>query len=216
MELRIDIVSDVVCPWCIIGYKRLEKALATFADRITPKIVWHPFELNPQMPAEGQNLREHLAKKYGTTKQGSIEARRNLTSLGAALGFTFNYFDEMRMFNTFKAHQLLFWAAGSSLQTALKLRLFRAYFGEQQDISDTDVLLKLVAEVGLDQEQAKDALKQDGLARAVRAEEHQWLERGIRGVPAIIFNERTLVSGAQEVETFEAQIGQLLRDTAKA
>ncbi len=214
MELRIDIVSDVVCPWCIIGYKRLEKALQSFGDRVTPKVVWHPFELNPHMPDEGQNLREHLSRKYGTTKQGSIDARRKLTRLGASLGFSFNYFDEMRMLNTFKAHQLLYWAADSPQQTALKLRMFSAYFGEQKDISDRNVLLALVAEVGLDRKQAAAALEQESLARAVRAEERQWMERGIRGVPTIIFNERILISGAQEVAIFEAQIDQLLKDAA--
>ena len=214
MELRIDIVSDVVCPWCIIGYKRLEKALESFADKVTPKVIWHPFELNPHMPEEGQNLREHLSGKYGTTKQGSIDARRKLTGLGASLGFSFNYFDEMRMFNTFKAHQLLYWAADTPLQTALKLRFFSAYFGEQKDISDEAVLLALVADVGLDRNKAAAALKQESLARAVKAEERQWMQRGIRGVPAFIFNQRLLVSGAQEIGLFESQIDQLLNHAA--
>ena len=121
-NLRIDIVSDVVCPWCIIGYKQLERALEE--SGIAARVHWHPFELNPHMADEGENLREHLAAKYGTSPEGSRKARARLTELGAQLGFTFNYADDMRMVNTFRAHQLLHWAEGEGRGHDLQMALF--------------------------------------------------------------------------------------------
>jgi len=202
--LTIDIVSDVVCPWCIIGYKRLERALDRLDHRFQVELRWHPFELNPQMPTGGQNLREHIMQKYGTTAEDSIAARKKLTALGAEVGFAFNFHDEMRMVNTFKAHQLLYWAAGSAAQTRLKLTLFEAYFNHRENIDETEVLVAAVERAGLDPVEARRVIADERNGIAVRQAESVWLQRGINAVPAYIFNHATLVSGAQDTERFVA------------
>ncbi|NEQ46577.1 MAG: DsbA family oxidoreductase [Leptolyngbya sp. SIOISBB] len=204
--VKIDIVSDIVCPWCIIGYKRLEKAMQMFEDTVTFELHWHPFELNPAMPEGGENLRAHLAKKYGTTLEGSIAARQRLTDMGAELGFTFNYYDEMRMYNTFKAHQLLNWAKQYGKQTELHLTLFAAYFGEQKAVDDTEVLLAAASQVGLDSDEAREVLDSGRYAHDVKVIEASWMSRGVQAVPAVIFNEQSLLSGAQPTAIFQAQI----------
>lgn len=197
-KVRIDIVSDVVCPWCIVGYKRLEQALALLAEQVEAEIHWHPFELNPRMPEAGQNLREHLAEKYGTTVEGSVAARARLTAIGAELDFAFDFSDEMKMVNTFKAHQLLRFARERGMEQELKLRLFSAYFSEHKMIGDVDVLVSEAAAVGLDADEARAALEDERFASDVRAEEHGWMARGVRAVPTFVFNEKLGVSGAQE------------------
>ena len=204
--VKIDIVSDIVCPWCIIGYKRLEKAMQMFEDTVTFDLHWHPFELNPTMPQDGENLRSHLAKKYGTTLEGSIAARQRLTTMGAELGFTFNYYDEMRMVNTFKAHQLLHWAKEYDKQTELHLALFAAYFGEQKSVDDPEVLVAAAATVGLDSDAAREVLDSEQYAREVKTIEAAWMRRGVQAVPAVIFNDQHLISGAQPTAIFQAQI----------
>ena len=207
--LKIDFVSDVVCPWCIIGYKRLEKAMEMFENEVTFDLHWHPFELNPAMPEGGENLREHLAKKYGTTLEGSIAARKRLTNMGAELGFTFNYYDEMRMYNTFKAHQLLHWALKHDKQTELHVKLFATYFSEQKAVDETQVLLESITQVGLKSHEAREVLESGLYANDVKNIEKEWIRRGIRGVPAIIFNEQNLISGAQSGAVFKEQIEKL-------
>jgi predicted DsbA family dithiol-disulfide isomerase len=210
VPLQIDIVSDVVCPWCVIGYQRLQRALATFEDRIEAKIHWYPFELNPQMPPEGENLREHLAKKYGTSERDSIAARERLTALGAAVGFTFDYSDDMRVLNTFNAHQLLHWSKAFERESELCLRLFQDFFSERKNIADTQVLIAAAAVVGLDPQQAEQILRDQTYADVVRSLESQIVSQGIQGVPLFIFNHKTAISGAQEVATFEQQLQQLI------
>ena len=211
--LNIDIVSDVVCPWCIIGYKYLEKAMAETADQVSFQLRWQPFELNPNMGAEGQNLREHLAEKYGTTLEGSIAARARITDLGARLGFTFDYTDDMRIYNTFKAHQLLHWAGELGKQTPLKMALFSAYFSLGRNLGEEDVLLDCVEKAGLPREQAKSLLAEGRYREVVRQRAHSWLDRGIRGVPAVIFQDQYLVSGAQETSAFRKVIARLLEQS---
>lgn len=198
--LQIDIVSDVVCPWCIIGFKQLEQAMG--ATGMGAYVRWHPFELNPQMPPEGQNLREHLAEKYGTTPEQSRTARQRLTDLGDSLGFTFNYSDDTRMVNTFAAHQLLDWAAEQNLQHPLKMALFAAFFTEGKDVSDHAVLAAAAGAVGLDEAQARSVLESGSHAEQTRAKQRVWLERGISGVPAMVFAGKYLVTGAQGAEGY--------------
>ncbi len=152
--IKLDVVSDVVCPWCIIGYKRLEQAIRELGVEDRIDLEWQPFELNPHMPLEGQNLREHLAEKYGTTKEDSIRTREQLTQLGQEVGFTFDYSDEMKMLNTFEANILLEYAKEQGKQTDLKLRLFSAFFGEGKDISNREVLANELAAIGLDSDSA--------------------------------------------------------------
>ncbi|SHG77586.1 DsbA family oxidoreductase [Ferrimonas marina] len=198
--LRIDIVSDVVCPWCIIGYKRLEQALASLGEEVEAEIHWHPFELNRQMPEGGENLRTHLAEKYGTTLEGSIKARANLTQMGAELGFRFDYFDEMRMYNTFKAHQLLHFARLQGKESELKLRLFSAFFGERKAVDETEVLVAEGVSVGLDEAQCREVLTSGRYADAVREEQDRWIQAGVRAVPTFVFNGEQGVSGAYDSE----------------
>ena len=213
--LQVDIVSDVVCPWCIIGYKQLQKALALLPGQFDVSIRWHPFELNPQMPAEGQELREHLAQKYGAQAAGGGSAKARLIELGQTLGFEFEYFDGMRMGNTFRAHQLLHWAAEQGCQTPLKLALFEAFFSRREDVSDLDVLVDVAGRVGLATDEARNILTSEGNAQAVREEQHLWREKDIHAVPAFFFNEQYFVPGAQEAETFVRVLNKI-KDKAAA
>ncbi|WP_198939354.1 DsbA family oxidoreductase [Motiliproteus sp. MSK22-1] len=211
-SLHIDIVSDVVCPWCVIGYKRLEQALARYQEQLSyPEqfsidLNWQPFELNSKMPLGGQNLREHLTEKYGASSNGSKSIRQQLTDLGASLNFNFNFFDEMRIYNTFKAHQLLYWAHSEGKQTELQQQLFKAYFSDQQALDQDDVLITAAISVGLKEEKAAAVLETQEFAEIVRKEQSTWLAHGIQAVPAFIFNGRRLLSGAQEVEVLKEQI----------
>lgn len=206
-QLRIDIVSDVVCPWCIVGFLQLEQALKD--TQTDAEIHWHPFELNPQMAQEGQNLREHLAEKYGTTPQGSIDARARLTDIGKELGFAFNFTDDMRMANTFRAHQLLHWAGTKGLQHALKMKLLATNFTLNHNVNDNDVLADAAAEVGLDRDEALAVLEDGRFAETVRTQQQFWTSQGIQGVPAMVFNQRHLVTGAQGVDNYASMLQQL-------
>ncbi|WP_171234054.1 DsbA family oxidoreductase [Ruegeria sp. HKCCA6837] len=210
--VQIDIVSDVVCPWCIVGFKQLDTALQQMG--VLARLRWHPFELNPNMPPEGQNLREHIMEKYGTTAEQSQQARDRLTSIGAELGFTFNFGDESRMVNTFAAHQLLDWAEGQGRQHPLKLALFDAYFTQQKDVSDSEVLLDAVRSVGLDAEAARQALESGQHTGPVREKQQFWTSRGISGVPSMVFGGKYLLTGAQGSETYAQVLQRCLSEAA--
>lgn len=205
--LRVDIVSDVVCPWCVIGYHQL--AHAANATGVAIDVHWHPFELNPNMVQEGENLREHLAAKYGTTLEGSIKARARLTEMGAALGFEFNYADDMRMVNTFRAHQLIDWAEDQGRAHDMKLALFAAFFTQREDLNNVDVLADVAASIGLDRDTVGAMLESGERAESVRKKERFWTSRGVTGVPAMIFNHQHLVTGAQGEETYTNILKQL-------
>ncbi len=198
--LRVDIVSDVVCPWCAIGYYQLARASAETG--IPVDVHWHPFELNPHMGEEGENLREHLAAKYGTTPEASVKARARLTEMGAGLGFTFEYADDMRMVNTFRAHQLIDWAEDQGKGHQMKLALFDAFFTRREDLNDPQVLADAAAGIGLDRKRALAALESGDKADLVRQKERFWTSRGVTGVPAMIFDRHHLVTGAQGEERY--------------
>lgn len=214
LPLSVDIVSDVVCPWCIIGYKQLHKALDNMPGRFDVNLRWHPFELNPQMPPEGQNLREHLAQKYGATTAQGKAARARLTALGESLGFTFNYSDDMRVVNTFSAHQLLHWAAEHGKQTELSLALFSAFFTRREDVSDVAVLSAAAGRAGLAAAEATRVIADGRYSDAVRAAQERWLDRGIHAVPTFLFNEQHLVTGAQDSENFTRVLVRLAEQAA--
>ncbi|HCS66196.1 MAG TPA: disulfide bond formation protein DsbA [Cellvibrio sp.] len=210
-KLRIDIASDVVCPWCIIGYLQLERALAKTA---TPyELHWHPFELNPDMPAEGQNLREHLVEKYGITAAQSEVNRASITEAGAALGFEFRFTDDMRMHNTFNVHQLLHWADQQGRKHDLKQALFCAHFTHRRNLSDDNTLADVAAGIGLARDEALAVLADQRFATDVRAAEKFWIDAGIRGVPAVVFNQRHLVTGAQGTENYQQILAQLANES---
>ncbi|MFT4766945.1 MAG: putative DsbA family dithiol-disulfide isomerase [Glaciecola sp.] len=198
-----------MCPWCVIGYKQFEKALATLSGRFDVSVHWRPFELNPQMPPEGQDLREHIAQKYGSSAEQSQQARARLSSIGDSLGFHFDYFDGMRVVNTFRAHQLLHWAEAQGKQTELKLALFSAFFSQRQDVSDDAVLLSVAESVGLPRTEAEQVLATGSLAEEVREDQRWWLDREIHAVPAFIFNDKYSVLGAQEADTFVRVLNKL-------
>ncbi len=205
--IRIDIVSDVVCPWCVVGYKQLDEALKQ--TQTDYEIHWHPFELNPNMPAEGQNMREHIIEKYGSSAQESDASRVRITEAGSEVGFDFNFTDDMRMHNTFNLHQLLHWAQPQGRMHDLKQALFTAHFTEGRNISNNEVLADIAAEIGLDRTEASAVLEDQRFAQDVRELEQHWQRQGVQSVPAIIFNERHLVSGAQGVENFTSILKQL-------
>jgi predicted DsbA family dithiol-disulfide isomerase len=211
--LRIDIVSDVVCPWCIIGYKQVEKALALQGQNIEAEIWWHPFELNPQMVPEGQDIGEHIKQKYGSTPEQSQSNRQRLAGIGNELGFVFSDTKGRRIYNTFAAHKLLSIAGhehGWRKQTELKLALFRAYFQDDRDVSDEAVLLDVAESVGLDPAACKAWIADEALTQKVRGEQAHWRDQNITGVPAIIFNQRFMVPGAQSAEVFADVINKVL------
>ncbi len=205
--VRIDIVSDIVCPWCIIGYKQLAQALQ--ATGTPHDIHWHPFELNPDMPAQGQNLREHIMEKYGSTAAQSEESRERLAAVGAELGFEFKFDSNTRMHNTFNTHQLLHWAGTLHRKNDLEQALFVAHFSHGRNLSDNTVLADVASEIGLDRSEALAVLTDQRFASDVRQAEQHWVSQGIRSVPAVIFNGRDLVSGAQGVENFTSILKQL-------
>lgn len=215
--LRIDIVSDVVCPWCIIGYKQVEAALATFDPPLDVEFHWHPFELNPDMGREGQDISEHIAQKYGSTPEQSKANQQRLGDMGEAIGFPFNLEPGRRIYNTFKAHKLLA-ATGSELgwrkQTELKLALFKAYFQDNRDVSDEADLLDVAQNVGLDRTICEAWLADEALTGQVRGEERYWINENVTGVPAIILDQKFMVPGAQSADTFAQIIGKILAKRA--
>lgn len=213
IPLRIDIVSDVVCPWCIIGYKQVEQALTMLDTPVEAEYWWHPFELNTNMPPEGQDVAEHIQQKYGSTPEQSKANRQRLGEIGASLGFEFGDQPDRRIYNTFKAHKLLHIAGheqGWRKQTQLKLALFEAYFQHNRDVSDEVVLLEVAQSVGLNGDACKAWLADEVLSKTVRAEQAYWLDQNITGVPAIIFDQKFIVPGAQSAETFAGVVGKVL------
>lgn len=210
--VQIDIVSDVVCPWCIVGFRQLDLALQQ--QNVLAKLRWHPFELNPTMSPEGQNLREHIAEKYGSTPAQSQQARDHLTQLGDGLGFRFNFDDDSRIVNTFAAHQLLGWAEAQGRQHPLKLALFEAYFTNQRDVSKTDVLLDAIQAAGLDRDDARAALVSCAHVAPTRDKQQFWTSRGISGVPSMVFAGKYLLTGAQGTDTYEQALQRCLTEAA--
>ena len=211
--LRIDFVSDVACPWCVIGLRSLLKALADTG--VAARIHLQPFELNPDMAAEGENTAEHVAKKYGSTPERSNAAREVIKHHGAALGFTFNYGPDSRIWNTFDAHRLLHWADLDGRGLALKEALFKLNFTDQRSTSDHAALLDAVRNAGLDVERARAILTSDEYAAEVRQAEEFWRSHGINAVPSAIFNGRWLIQGGQPPEVFAQVIRDIVSGKAK-
>lgn len=207
--LTIDFVSDVVCPWCVVGLGGLEAALeAVRADGITADITFRPFELNPDMAPEGENVGEHIARKYGSTPEQSAANRAMITSRAAEAweGFEMRMGPDSRIWNTFDAHRLLYWAevtVGPRAQRALKEALFRIHFTDGRSLTDPEVLADAAANAGLDRARAVEVLADDLYAAEVRAEEALWRSRGISAVPAVVVEGQYLISGGQPAAVFE-------------
>lgn len=211
-KLKIDIVSDVVCPWCTIGYKRLEKAITELGIKDQVEIEWQPFELNPNMPAEGQNVNEHITEKYGSTAEQQNQSKEMMTEAGAELGFKFDYFDKMRMVNTFDAHILLEYAKDFGKQTELKMTLTKAFFSDRKDVSDRDVLREALLSVGLNVDEAFATLDNEEAKNKIRTIQNQWKNMGVNSVPTIVFNRKSAVTGAQPVATFKQVLSELIKE----
>jgi predicted DsbA family dithiol-disulfide isomerase len=208
-QLRIDFVSDVSCPWCAIGLKSLETALDRASDAISADLHFQPFELNPNLGPEGQDIFEHIAEKYGATPEQQEQSREMIRQRGADVGFTFDMGKRGRIYNTFDAHRLLHWAESQGKQRELKLALFEAYFTRGEDPSSHEVLLRVVGEVGLDTEVAAGILETDEYADDVREAEQFFQRAGIHSVPAIIINQRHLISGGQPPDVFERALREI-------
>ena len=210
-HLTIDIVSDVVCPWCIIGYRGLEAAIEALGDRAEVSVRWHPFELAPATPPTGQALADYTRERYGATPEQSSQSRTRITDAGRALGIDFRYGPDSRIYNSHKAHELLSWSGETSdQQTALKLALFTAYFTDQANISDDAVLLDVVERVGLNRAEASAILTDRRYAAAVDSKVAHWQDQNITGVPAFIINGTYMIPGAQDAATFGRVLDRVL------
>lgn len=203
VHLKIDFVSDVVCPWCAIGLKSLEQALQRLNGDVSAELHFQPFELNPQMVPEGEDVAEHLAHKYGSTSEQMVKNQEGIRQRGAALGFTFNMDKRSRIYNTFDAHRLLHWAELEGRQHELKLALLEAYFGKGENVSSHEVLARIAGEAGLDAVKARDVLDSGRYAEEVREQERFYQQQGIRAVPSVIVNGQYLIQGGQPPEVFE-------------
>ena len=202
-NIRIDIVSDIMCPWCVVGFRRLKLGMDQFDERVKFDVIWHPFELTPDMPPAGMNLYGWLSERYGMSPQQVLSSRQELMVLGEQLGFEFNYQPQMRMYNTYRAHQLLHWAADyGTKQTELKLALFAAHFTHHRNISDLAVLLDIVKQTGLNVEKARCILEDGRYRKAVRDDQMYWRNRGVQGVPYFVINEKSAIVGANSPDVF--------------
>lgn len=213
-NFKIDIVSDVMCPWCVVGYKNLETALGELKDEITAEITWHPFELNPDMPVEGQDLNQHLQQKYNLTEQQGDQNRKNMFEAGQRAGFTFNFDGKRIMINSFDLHRLLTWAREEGKQTELKLAFFEAHFTDLKYLNQEETLLDVVASVGLDKETARHILQSEKYAQEVSQEQNQFKQLGITSVPTFIINDKYALTGGQPSESFVEAFKQISREDA--
>jgi predicted DsbA family dithiol-disulfide isomerase len=213
-SLKIDFVSDVACPWCLIGLRSLQQALDRVSDTLRAEIAFQPFELNPNMPPEGQDAAEHVAQKFGGNSAQLEAGRAMLQSRASELGFELNFSGYSRIYNTFDAHRLLCWANSTGRQQALKLALFKANFTDGQNIADPEVLAAIAESAGLDGAEAREILATGRYAEEVRAAEQLWLSRGISSVPSIIIDDKWLITGGQPVDVFEQTLRRIAAEPA--
>ena len=227
-SVTIDIWSDVMCPWCIIGYKQLQTALAQLDGEIAAEIRWHPFELNPDMPPEGEDSAAHIARKYGRSPAEAEAGRERMSSIAEAAGYSFRYTGPVadggdpppqRMRNSFLAHKLLthtLAAHGPEAQTRLKLALFDAHFQQRRDVAHRAVLADIYEALGLPRYEAEVAFDDPVLGDRVRAEEAQAWDMNISGVPAMLVNAKYLIPGAQDPDTYAAALRRVVAKEAQA
>ena len=223
-KLTIDIYSDVMCPWCIIGYSQLQKGLAQLEGEIEAEVRWLPFELNPDMPPEGEESVAHIARKYGRTLEQAAAGREQMNAAGERAGYSFAYSGPepapaSMLRNTFAAHKLLKWAlieGGAEVQNRLKLALFDAHFQQRRDVSDSEVLVELATAQGLDPVGARAALEDETLGQIVKQEEAQAYDMNITGVPAMIVQSKYMIPGAQEPEVYVNSLRRVVEREARA
>lgn len=215
-SVAIDFVSDVVCPWCALGATALEQAIKNLTGEVSVELTFKPFELNPDMPAEGENAVAHLMRKYGRSAEDIAAGKTMQIARGEGIGFRFDLEKRTHFYNTFDAHRLLLWALQEGRQVALKKALLRAYFSDGQNPNDRETLVRLASQVGLDAASAREVLVSGAFAREVRELEEFYRERGINSVPAMVLNGRHLVSGSQSVEYYEQMLRQMAQAPAEA
>jgi len=211
-KVKIDIISDVVCPWCAIGYKRLSQAIKELNMEDNVQIVWHPFQLNPNMPREGQNADQYLMKKLRLSEEQLAQKRKSVTQTGKESGFTFNYSKTMKKVNTFNAHILLDYAQEFNKQTELKVRLQEAYFSEEKDISNRNVLVRELDAVGLNVADAMARLDDHKVIKRVQKEEKYWRDRGVYSIPTMLFDEKEVKVGARSVTEYKRLLSILIKN----
>ena len=215
--LKIDFVSDIACPWCAVGLGALEQALHELKDEVKAELHFQPFELNPHMPEGGEDLVEHLGKKYGSSAEQQAQMYQNIKARGAEVGFAFHPTGRGRIFNTFDAHRLLHWAEVEGQegdQLRLKKAFLQAYQGQGEVIESHEVLLNIVQILGMDVETARAILESDTYAEEVRAKENFYTSAGIHSVPAVIINDKHLISGGQPAAVFASALRQIAAETA--
>lgn len=215
-QVKIDFISDVSCPWCAIALSALEQALANIGPEVEAELRFQPFELNPDMGKGGEEIIEHLTRKYGSPREQMVRAQESILERGAEVGFSFDLEKRTRIYNTFDAHRLLHWAGTEGKQRALEHALFEAYFREGRDPSDHEVLLDLAARVGLDASRARQLLESNEYTSEVRARERFYRENGIDAVPTLVINDRYLVQGGQPVQVFEQLLRRFAAEEGKA
>ncbi|WP_372754233.1 DsbA family oxidoreductase [Labilibaculum sp.] len=209
-KIKLDIISDVVCPWCLIGYKRLEQAISELGIQDQIEISWQAFELNPNMPMEGEDILDHVKRKYGSSPEQWRNSQTNMIKLGKEIDFTFEFAEGKRIVNTRDAHILLAYAKESGKQTELKMRLFEAYFSKSKNVSNREVLLEEIKNIGLDTNVANERLENNDSRKQLIDEEDFWRKKGISSVPTIVFNRSSSLTGAQSVSVYKQVLADLL------
>ncbi len=213
-HLKVDFVSDVACPWCAVGLNGLEEALRLTSDVVAADITFQPFELNPDMPTAGVNHDQHIAAKYGAAATQLAASQKSFRERAASVGFTLNFTADSRIYNTFDAHRLLYWAEPMGRQRALKHALFKANFTDNLNIADPQVLVGIAASVGLDADAARAVLSSQRYAAEVRQAEQLWVSRGIDAVPAIVINQKWLISGGHPANYFADVLRRIAHELA--
>lgn len=212
IEITVDFVSDVVCPWCAIGLSALDKAIENLASEVTVKLNFMPFELNPTMPVSGENAVEHIMLKYGSSRAQILNNQQGIRARGEEVGFRFDLVKRTHFYNTFDAHRLLFWAGLEGRQVELKHALLGAYFTDARSLADVETLAEVAGSVGLDPAKALEVLSKQHYSDEVRGLQRLYLGMGINAVPAVILNGTHLISGAQSVEYYQRALSKIARD----
>lgn len=213
-KMQINIVSDIACPWCAIGYARLERAMEQLGPEYEFTVQWHAFELNPAHSGKGEPILPALAKKYGRSEEEMRANQSHMMTVAKDLGLNFDKLQERLTCNTFDAHRLVKWTGEQGQQTAMKQALFEAYFGKAMDVSDQNVLLSCVEALGLDPAKAKQVLESDQYTAAVREDEATYQQAGVTSVPAFIINSKYLISGAQEPDALVQALQEISAESA--
>ena len=200
--LKIEIVSDVVCPWCVIGFRNLKKAIKELENELSFKISWKPYELHPEIPSNGYDKELYMQQKFGPNREKG--AYDEIIKIGKDLNFNFNFSKSERIPNTFLAHRLLWYSKQKNLQNELSEALFYAYFTEGQDIGSIKILANIAVGIGLDALKVRTFLESESGINEVVDQEKESLERSIGAVPTYIINDQYLIQGGQQPETFVA------------